>query len=71
MAAPRFEWDPEKARRNLDRHPVKERLVLIGRSYRNRLIVVVFTEQGETIRIISARNVTPREARDYGEGQRS
>jgi uncharacterized DUF497 family protein len=39
----------------------EERLVLIGRSYRDKLLVVVHTERGDRIRIISARPATRRE----------
>ena len=38
-----------------------QRLVTIGYSSRNRLLVVVHAEQGETIRIISARPATAHE----------
>lgn len=94
MAAPRFEWDAQKAQRNFEKHRVtfdeastvfldplavesldvehstdEDRFVLLGRSYRDRLIVVVFSERGETIRIISARKATRREAREYAEGE--
>ncbi|MCX7016406.1 MAG: BrnT family toxin [Candidatus Sumerlaeota bacterium] len=81
-----FEWDPAKARHNLEKHGVtfdeastafqdvlsmtiadplrpedEERFVLIGYSRRNRLLVVVHTERGERVRIISARPATPAE----------
>lgn len=46
----------------------EERLVLIGRSHRQRTLVVAHTERGENIRIISARLATPRERRCYEEG---
>jgi len=42
--------------------------VLLGQSYLARLLVVVHTERGERIRIISARLATRRERRDYEEG---
>ena len=45
----------------------EERFVLIGHSYRQRLLVVVYTEVVETIRIISAREATRRERRMYEE----
>ena len=52
------------------RHSVgEERLALLGRSVRNRLLAVMFTERGEHIRLISARRATRRERRDYEEGQ--
>jgi uncharacterized DUF497 family protein len=43
----------------------EERLVLIGMSYKNRLLVVVHTEREESIRIISARKAVKRERRYY------
>lgn len=45
----------------------EERLVLIGQSYRNRILVVVHTERGDRIRIISARLATKRERHRYEE----
>jgi len=45
----------------------EERLVTIGASSRGRLLVVVHTEQSETIRIISARPATAHE-RERHEG---
>ena len=51
------------------RHSVGEvREVLIGLSSRGRLIVVMFTERGDTIRIISARHATRSERSNYEEG---
>lgn len=87
-----FEWDPQKARRNVAIHGVsfdeattafrdplsitvgdplhseeEDRLVLIGRSHRGRLVVVVHVERGARIRIISARLATTRERISYEE----
>ncbi len=87
-----FEWDPNKARRNLEIHGVsfdeastafrdtlsltihdplhsdeEDRFVLIGNSNRNRLLVVVHTERGEKIRIVSARKATRKERKQYEE----
>ena len=45
----------------------EDRFVLLGLSYRERLLVVVHTERGDTIRIISARKATKTERRQYGE----
>jgi uncharacterized protein len=51
-----------------DRHSIGEqRFVLIGESVRQRLLVVMFTERGNSIRIVSARKATNRERRDYEE----
>ena len=47
----------------------EERFVLLGTSALNRLMVVVHTEAEDNIRIISARLATPRERRNYEEGQ--
>jgi len=47
----------------------EERFVLLGESDRGRLLVVMFTEREETIRLISARRATPRERRKHEEGE--
>lgn len=44
---------------------VEDRLVLIGETDRRRLVVVVHVERGDSIRIISARQATNRERREY------
>ena len=41
--------------------------MLLGHSVRRRLLVVMFTERGEAIRLLSARRATRRERRDYEE----
>ena len=46
----------------------EERFVTVGYSYKYRLLVVVHTERGNTIRIISARRATRRERKTYEEG---
>ena len=46
----------------------EERFVSLGESRRGRLLVVVFTERRDNIRIISARVATRRERQDYEEG---
>ena len=48
----------------------EDRFVIIGTTSapRPRVLVVVFTERGNTIRIISARDATPRERKTYEEG---
>lgn len=85
-----FEWDPQKAKSNIEKHRVafeeattvfqdslsltiddplhsidEERLVLIGMSHKNRLLVVVHTERGDNIRIIGARKATKKERKNY------
>ena len=53
------------------RHSIGEvREVLIGLSQRGRLIVVMFAEQGDAVRIISARHATRNERSNYEEGHR-
>jgi uncharacterized DUF497 family protein len=46
---------------------VEERLALLGISKRRRLLAVMYIERAETVRIISARQATRRERRDYEE----
>jgi uncharacterized DUF497 family protein len=46
----------------------EHRFITLGESHRRRLLVVVFTERGDKIRIISARVATRRERKDYEEG---
>jgi uncharacterized DUF497 family protein len=87
-----FEWDPKKAKQNLETHDIsfdeastafgdtlslaiydplhseeEDRFILIGNSYRNRLLVIVHTERVENIRIISARKATNKERKQYEE----
>jgi uncharacterized DUF497 family protein len=50
--------DPDSSR-------TEERLVTVGQSLRGRLLVVVHTEQDETIRIISARLATAHERKRH------
>jgi len=89
----RFEWDPKKAKRNLEKHDVafeeaatafadpqsltdfdpdhsedEDRFVLLGASHAGRLLVVVHTDRGDTIRMISARIATKRERKTYANG---
>ncbi len=49
-------------------HSEKEdRLILIGNSYKGRLLVIVHAERGDKIRIISARKATRDERKQYEE----
>lgn len=41
------------------------RFVTIGLSVHNRLIVVIHTDRGDAVRLISARVATPKERRAY------
>lgn len=50
--------DPDASR-------IEERLITVGHSYRQGLLVVVHAEQGETIRIISARLATAHERKRH------
>lgn len=43
----------------------EDRFVLIGETYRGRLVVVVHTTRGDTLRLISARSATRSERRTY------
>jgi uncharacterized DUF497 family protein len=43
----------------------EDRFVLIGESFRGRLLVVVHTERGDTLRLISARVAKSSERRTY------
>ena len=85
-----FEWDPEKARENEQKHGVtfleapevfdddhsssvldpdhsedEQRYLIFGGSKNGKLLVVSYTERGDRVRLISARQMTPRERRAY------
>ena len=47
----------------------EERFVLIGESIRQRLLVVMFTDRENSIRLLSARTATRRERRNYEESE--
>lgn len=50
------------------RHSILEnREIVIGRSLKGQLLVVAFVEKGKKIRLISARETTKRERKDYEE----
>lgn len=51
-----------------DHSDEEDRFILLGLTYKRRLVVVVHTERDETIRIISARIAKKAERRDYEEG---
>lgn len=54
-----------------ERHSCDEaRDTVIGYSSRNRLLLVVFTERGEALRIISARRAEPKERKLYEQAKR-
>jgi uncharacterized DUF497 family protein len=87
-----FEWDPNKAKENLEIHGVsfdeagtafrdvlsltiydplhseaEDRFVLLGNSHKDRLLVVVHTVRGDSIRLISARKASKKERKHYEE----
>jgi hypothetical protein len=89
----RFEWDAEKAFRNVSKHGVnfeeartvfddplsvtvvdyqhsqeEDRYVDIGLSSSGQLLVVVYTERGGVVRLISSRKATSAERRTYEQG---
>ena len=88
-----FEWDPNKAARNLKWHGVpfpeaatvfedplsvaapdpdhsfeEQRQIIVGSSHRGTLLMVAYTERGERIHIITARELTPKERKAYEQG---
>jgi hypothetical protein len=88
-----FEWDPNKAERNLagrgvsfpeaatvfddplsvavpdpDHSFEEERYIIVGSSHRDRLLIVAYTERGERIHTITARELTRREREAYEQG---
>jgi uncharacterized DUF497 family protein len=89
-----FEWDENKAERNLSKHGIsfneaktvfddllyvdfydpdhsedEERYLIVGQSNRGRLLMIVsYTERGDSIRLISTREVTRTEREAYEEG---
>lgn len=50
-----------------DHSDAEDRLLLMGLSDRQRLLIVVYAERGDTLRLISARMADPHETRDYEE----
>ena len=48
-----------------DPHEDEERFVTLGLDLLGRLVVVVYTWRGDTVRIISARRATSSEERSY------
>ncbi|GDY23637.1 hypothetical protein LBMAG56_49840 [Verrucomicrobiota bacterium] len=46
------------------------RFIILGRSHRQRLLVVVHTERRDNIRLISARRASRRERKNYEENRR-
>ena len=53
-------------------HSARERReVIVGHSTRQRLLLVSFTERGQTVRLISARRATRYERKEYEEFTKS
>ncbi len=50
-----------------DHSDEENRMMMIGLSRTNRLLVVIFTERGRKIRLISARKATRAERKKYEE----
>jgi uncharacterized protein len=50
-------------------HSVEEpRFLIVGESEAERLLIVAFTERDNRVRIINARELTPKERREYEHG---
>ena len=52
-----------------DDHPGERRFITLGMDALSRLLVVVYTYRGETIRVILARTATSGERKEYEEGR--
>ena len=48
-----------------DQHSDEERFIRLGMDAKERILVVVYTWREECVRIISARQATPREREKY------
>ncbi len=46
----------------------EKRFLMIGESSEHRLLIILFTERDNSVRIISARELTPKERREYEHG---
>ena len=46
---------------------VEDRFIILGRSHQRRLLVVVYTERGDKVRLISARRASRNEREQYEE----
>ncbi len=71
----KFTWDAAKEKENERKHGVsfeeattvfgEPRFLTIGRSSTHRLLVVSHTEEGDNVRIISAREATAHERKTH------
>jgi len=59
----------EEPRHDPAHSQVERRLILLGRSHSGKLLVVVHTERGDNLRVISARRASRRERKCYEEGE--
>jgi uncharacterized DUF497 family protein len=50
---------------DVEHSDTEERLLIIGASHKNRVIVVSYIERGDHIRLISARKATRHERKQY------
>jgi len=48
----------------------ERREIIVGHSVRDQLLLVCFTEETDTVRLISARRATRRERNDYEENSK-
>ena len=48
---------------------IEERFIILGHSSQGKLLIVVHTERGDNIRIISARPASRQERKQYEENQ--
>ncbi len=51
-----------------DQSDAENRYLIVGHSYANRLLIVAYAERAGKTRLITARETTRRERRDYEEG---
>lgn len=57
--------EPLMAQKDPEHSAAEDRLYVLGRTYVNRYLFVVFTIRGNLIRVISARDVTRKEKKVY------
>jgi uncharacterized DUF497 family protein len=60
-----FDDDHSSAVRDPDQAVDEDRYLIFGMSKDGKYLVVSYTERGDRIRLISARQMTPRERRAY------
>jgi len=63
-----FDDDDSSAVRDPDHSVDEERYLIFGLSKAGSYLVVSYTERGDRIRLISARQMTPREREAYEQG---